>query len=140
MTLDSLKLAALRSLVQANELVQAYWYLLIPAVLAVAVAALLRHRFWPGNTFAARWEGLLVEVAEQRDLIVLIHAARQDPAFRQDVLHLLDMPVEARLALIEDTIVTMRAQGASEGFVEAIGLLRDEHVVEETRKLLTGLD
>lgn len=140
MTPDSLKLTALRWLVQAGELAHAYWYLLLPASLALAVALVLRHRFWPRDTLAMRWEGLLVDVSEQHDLIVLIHAARQDPAFRQDVLHLLNLPAEARLGLIEETLAVMRAGGAPGGFVEAIGLLRDEHVVDETRKLLAGLD
>jgi hypothetical protein len=109
---------------------------LVPAVLALGVAIVLRARFWPGTGLSARWRGLLVDVAEQHDLIMLIHAARQDAVFRDELTRLLTLPAGTRVTLLDDTIAGMRSQGAPESFVEAIGLLRDEHVVEVTLRLL----
>jgi hypothetical protein len=69
-------------------------------------------------------------------LILLIHAARQDRQFRAEVLKLLRLPPETRRALLEGTLANMRTRGESESLVEAIGLLRDEHVVARTVRLL----
>jgi len=140
MSWDALSLAVLRWIVQASELSRRFWYLVIPGLAALALVMVLRARYWPADATRRRWHGLLVDVSEQHDLIVLIHAARQDAAFRAEVLRLLALPAEARLALLEETLADMQAQGAPPSFVEAIGLLRDEHVVEQTRRLLDTLD
>jgi hypothetical protein len=123
-------------MVQGAQLIHDYWYVAAPAALALALIAIVRLRYWPAASGMGHWRGLLVDVSEQRVLILLIHAARQDRRFRAEVLKLLRLPPETRRALLEETLANMRTRGESESLVEAIGLLRDEHVVARTVRLL----
>jgi hypothetical protein len=140
MSWDAITLTVQRFAGNLAELVRAQWYVVLPAALALVALVVLRWRYWPANGLSARWRGLLVDVSEQHDLVVLIHAARQDAEFRGEVMRLLELPPDTRLALLESTLAAMREKGAPDSFVEAIGLLRDEHVVEETRRLLTAVE
>ena len=135
MSIESVQLELLRLSGHGSALLSQYWYLVLPAVLTLASIALLRAGLRPAPGMR-RWRGLLVDVSEQHDLVVLVHAARQDRVFRQEVLRLLRMPARARRALLEETLRGMRARGEPESLIEAFGLLRDDHVVAETERLL----
>jgi hypothetical protein len=130
--LDSLLLGLGRLLSVFNT----YWYVTVPAALALLAVLLVRLKLWPQPSARTYLRGLAVDVAEQHDLIVLIHAARQDPQFRSDVRQLLDLEPERRRAFLDKRIKGMLDSGAPPSFIEAVGLLRDEQVVIRVRHLL----
>ena len=113
-----------------------YWYVTVPAALALLAALLVRLKLWPEPSRREYLRGLAVDVSEQHDLIVLIHAARQDPVFRAEVMRLLELPPERRREFLDERVRRMLASSAPASFVEAVGLLRDEQVVIRVRHLL----
>jgi hypothetical protein len=113
-----------------------YWQWAALTVLAVLAALLARRYLWPSARRKDYLRGLAVDVSEQDDLIVLIHAARQDPAFRAEVMRLLDLDPDKRRKFLDERIQSMLAAGAPRSFIEAVGLMRDEGVVIRMRHLL----
>ena len=82
----------------------------------------------------------LIKVSEQENLITLIHAARDDPKFRQDILKILHLEPFQRKSMLGSYLAAMQLQNAPPSFVQAIALLRDAHVADKARDLIEAVD
>jgi hypothetical protein len=84
--------------------------------------------------------GSAISASEEEALITLIHAAREDRKFRREVLKILRLEPFHRKSALGSYISTMELKAAPPSFVQAIALLRDDHVAETARAVIEEVE
>ena len=71
--------------------------------------------------------------------VTLMRVAREDAGVRKVLTEIVDQPPLRRKALLDAVIPGMRAKGAPEEFIEAIGFLLDDAVAAKAREMINGV-
>lgn len=116
-----------------------YWVYWLAAAVGVAAYVSITAKRRASKIGAHRPDGTIA-VEEHHEFVVLIQAARNDTEFRREVLDVLRLEPFHRRSYLGGFVAEMQLKGAPAEVVEAVGLLRDNHVAERAIMLLEEID